>query len=110
MRLEKMLLKKIKQLAPERTQAEIARELFVSPSIINRIVKQHNISCKKAGDLVGKEFGNWRVLQHCSESRPETHAVCICLRCNKTVRDVDRRNLISGKTIGCGCRRKRYIK
>jgi hypothetical protein len=57
--------------------------------------------------IIGEEFGCLKVLKLSSYRRKnsrETYWDCLCSLCNQTS-PIERKNLLSGNTNSCGCRR-----
>ena len=52
-------------------------------------------------NLIGKEFGNWKVLYKADK---QNYWHCKCMKCG-TERDVFRGNLTQGLSKGCGCQK-----
>lgn len=56
-------------------------------------------------ELIGKKFGDWIVLK--LGKKPRTlYCECRCGYCNNTKRDVLERNLVKGRSKGCGIKSK----
>lgn len=56
-------------------------------------------------DLVGKEFGSWKVL----EAAGNGYEKCQCLNCG-TIRDIPRSRLLNGISKSCGCMQPKHMK
>jgi len=54
---------------------------------------------------IGNSYGDWKILRRIDTRR----YMCVCEPCG-TTRDVDIRNLRSGRSSGCGCQRKARAK
>lgn len=59
---------------------------------------------KKLRDLKGQRFGRWTVLSR-DETKTEGNAYWICKCECGTIKSVNSRNLLSGKSTSCGCYR-----
>lgn len=49
---------------------------------------------------VGRKYGYWEVIGECSDS---SKVLCKCHKCGKTVREVRKAGLTSGRSQSCGC-------
>lgn len=49
---------------------------------------------------VGRKYGYWEVIGECSDS---SKVLCKCHKCGKTVREVRKTGLTSGRSRSCGC-------
>ena len=55
-------------------------------------------------DLVGKEFGSWKVLKAAGNG----YETCKCLNCG-TIRDIPRSRLLNGISRSCGCLQPKHL-
>lgn len=60
----------------------------------------------KDDEMIGKMFGRWKVLEKIPNKNKHVMFKCECQCENKTIRNVDKCNLVSGKSISCGCYRR----
>lgn len=63
----------------------------------------------KSEDLTNKRFGKWMALYKTENSSRGTRWVCKCLCEKETIRPVDAKSLLSGKSTSCGCERDKTI-
>lgn len=56
-------------------------------------------------DLVGKEFGSWKVIKAAGNG----YETCQCLNCG-TIRDIPRSRLLNGISRSCGCLQPKHLK
>ena len=57
--------------------------------------------------MAGQQFNNWKVLKRDSEN--SRNWICLCTKCNKTIKSVNGTSLRSGKSKSCGCKPKNFI-